>query len=245
MVLEVLLPDEFSKLLEWLAQGTLRDQITALEAAAGKPAPHPASQEQSPPISESSGDKKERKTVKDDSGGDSEFSDVFIRWAKLPPSLSTVDIAPYLHLAAAFAGKEVLATGLPERLRDIAANLLSTVRAEQLSVADDDLSALSAPDAEALVVHLGRMARDRPTEQRKAVSAIVRISRIHSEVAEFAVRALGSIPADEVALGTPLLFSMPTDDSLRPALEHWRDETSKTTVKKAVAEALKEKTNGH
>ena len=37
MVLEVLLPTEFAQVLGWLARGVMRQQIDALEAAAGRP----------------------------------------------------------------------------------------------------------------------------------------------------------------------------------------------------------------
>ena len=38
MVLEQLLPEEFKRLLDWLASGTLRSQMSLLEEAAGRPA---------------------------------------------------------------------------------------------------------------------------------------------------------------------------------------------------------------
>ena len=37
MVLEQLLPDEFERLLGWLASGTLRSEMNSLEEAAGRP----------------------------------------------------------------------------------------------------------------------------------------------------------------------------------------------------------------
>jgi len=38
MVLEVLLAGGFTTVLDWLAKGELRDQMSALEKAAGRPA---------------------------------------------------------------------------------------------------------------------------------------------------------------------------------------------------------------
>ncbi len=75
------------------------------------------------------------------------FVDDLIRWAKLPPGLDGVDLAPYLYLAAAFSGKQLLDAGLPGRLRDIAANLLSTVRFDHHRVTDADITALGEDDA--------------------------------------------------------------------------------------------------
>ena len=244
MVLEVLLPDQFSRLLDWLAAGKLREQLEALEAAAGRPAP------------EGIGENVIVATATDDSDGEvppsaemtdqkaSEFPDTFIRWAKLAPPLRGVDLASYLYLAAAFQGMPLLDTELPERLRDIAANLLSSERTDQKSVTDEDLSALTKDEVEMLIRHLGRMGRDRPADQRKAVLGIKRATDRHPEAIEEAKRALLAIPPDEVGPATPLLFKLPADDAYRPVLQHWRDSTSREPVRTAAVEALKEP-SGH
>jgi hypothetical protein len=168
-----------------------------------------------------------------------EFTEEMVRWAKLPPPLSDVDLAPYLHLAASFFGKTLLDQDLPERLRDIAANLLSSVKAQQRSVHDDDLLALGSEDATALLQHLGRMGRDRPTDQMKAIAGILRISRLHNELLDDTKKSLQSVTPDDITVPSILLFDMSHDENLRSVLENWKTGTTKQTTKNAVDGILK------
>jgi hypothetical protein len=236
MVLEVLLPTEFAQVLGWLARGVMRQQIEALEAAAGRPGdngtPEPTSADTE------SGEAAEGVTKEVPKP---EFNDAMLRWAMLPPSLRGDDLAAYLYLAAAFRGTALLDTELPERLRDIAANLLSSVRAEQKAVTDEDLARLTSADAEALISHLGRMARDRPTDQTKAVTGILRTMHANPSAAEATKRALQGIPPDDVSIGTPLLFKLPQDAVLQPVLTHWATNTTKAPVRRAIQQV----TEGH
>jgi len=238
MVLEVLLPDEFAKVLEWLANGVLRLQMDALESAAGRPTADAAPAELEATDGEPDRDKKDKEDVPAEPAKPS-FDDAMLRWAKLPPSLREPDLATYLYLAAAFRGKALLDSGLPERLRDIATNLLSAVRAEQKAVSDDELAHLGPIDAEALIAHLGRMARDRPSEQQKAVTGILRITHANADAGTAAERALSGIPADDVAIGTPLLFKLPDDAALLPVLNRWAANTTKDVVRRAVERITK------
>lgn len=237
MVLEVLLPAEFARLLDWVATGNLREKLDALEVAAGRPAvgePHQ--------VEAASAEEAERKAAPGASTDTppADISEGLVRWARLFPALSGVDLAGYLYLAAAFQGKPLLDRGLPERLQDIAANLLSSQRADQKSVTDQDLQALTKDEAQKLVQHLGRMGRDRPADQRKAVLGIKRTADLHTEVIEEAKGALLAIPPDEVAPATPLVFKLPDDAAYRPVLQQWRDRTSRTPVREAVDVALGE-----
>lgn len=235
MVLEVLLPDEFAKVLEWLANGVLRQQMDALESVAGRP-----TDDASPvgePMTEAEPEKGD--TAAEEKSDKPRFADALIRWAKLPPSLRDPDLATYLHLAAAFRGKALLDSGLPERLRDIAANLLSSVRAEQKAVGDDELAQLDLADAEALTAHLGRMARDRPAEQQKAITGILRITHANAQTVTAAERALSGVPADDVAIGTPLLFKLPDDAALLSVLSRWAENTTKDVVRRAIERVTK------
>ncbi|MHB8689140.1 MAG: KAP family P-loop NTPase fold protein [Candidatus Dormibacteraceae bacterium] len=244
MVLEQLLPTEFAKVLEWLANGALRDRIAVLESLARRPgeatgadvSPDGAKESNGKARSASSSTKSQ--TVQGPVA-EGDFSDNFIRWAKLPPELATLDLSPYLHLAASFAGAALLDRELPARLRDLAANLLSSVRAEQKSVEEADLKSLTSGDAASLLQHLGRMARDRPIDQRRAVNGILRIFRAQPAQSEQARQALLSIPANDVGMPSVLLFSLPDDSALRPVLEHWKTASPRQQVKNAVDEVLK------
>jgi len=235
MVLEQLLPDEFERLLGWLASGTLRSEMNRLEEAAGRPQ---LNVEESPDTHDLNGMRVSEGYEADLAASTEQvFDDSLLRWAKLTPSLCDEDLSAYLHLAASFVGETVLDKDLPERLRDLAARLLSGVRAEQHSVTNDDLSRLPLSDAKALLLHLARMGRDRPVDQRKAVEAILRMSRLHHSLCSECCDALSSIPGDEVNPPTVLLFG-PEDRKLHTVLNKWRSQTTKQTTVNAIDMAL-------
>ena len=235
MVLEQLLPVEFERILGWLANGTLRSAMNSLEEAAGRPQ---LKAKESPSTDDSNG-------MRDSEGyeaaivtsAEQEFGDSLLRWAKLSPSLCDEDLSAYLHLAASFAGETVLDKDLPERLRDLAARLLSGVRAEQHSVTNDDLSRLPVSDAKALLLHLGRMGRDRPVDQIKAVEAILRMSRLNHSLCSECRDVLSAIPGDEISPPTVLLFG-PEDSKMHIVLNRWRSQTSNQTTINAINRAL-------
>jgi hypothetical protein len=233
MVLEVLLPDEFNQVLEWLAKGVLRDQVAGLELVARSPQPESGSNETGETKS------KAKTEAADQKEAEPGFTDGLIRWAKLPPALGAEDLAGYLYLAAAFKGRPLLDTGLPGRLQDLAARLQSTSRREQKSVSDEDLASLSGPDAQLLIQHLGRIARDRPADQRKSVAGILRITGKRPSVLGDARKALLSIPPDEVSPATPMLFKLPADVGFKDVLEYWRDNVTREQVSNAAKEALR------
>lgn len=218
MVLELLLPEAFRQVLDWLAKNELRDQMAALESAAGR-----RTGADEPQTEEESTDEKSSKPVKLAKKGESasEFPDDLVRWAKLPPSLTGTDLAAYLHLAAAFTGRALLDEGLPGRLRDLAANLVSSVRAEQKSVTQDDLAALSGSDAQSLAEHLARVARDRPTQQVAAVLGFLRVVRLHESVRAKAPTLLREIPGNEIEPATVLHFQPEDLETFQKNLEGW------------------------
>jgi KAP-like P-loop domain-containing protein len=238
MVLEVLLPEEFSNVLRWLAEGNMRDQLALLAVAAGRPG--------SPSPSETEGDdaKNGSKVANGETpanGADEpgDFPDALVRWAKLPPPLEDIDLAPYLYLAASFSGVTLLDESLPERVRDIAANLLSSSRADRQAVTNEDLDALSTPDAEAVLLHVGRTIRDQPNAQKTGVTAILRIARRRSDSVRAAEKALLMLPPQDVSIGTPLLFAADDPAALFEVLGGWKQQASTQQVKAAIDEALK------
>jgi hypothetical protein len=230
MLLEVLLPADFKHLLEWLANGILKQQLELLESSAGRSVEGLSVASTSP-----TGESDETASEGRLEGG---FNDSLLRWAKISPSLANVDIAAYLNLAASFKGTVLLDKELPERLRDIATHLLSSIRAEQRSVSDSDISALTKVDAETLVAHLCRMARDRPLDQTKAVMATLRIFRAHADTVEGVMRGLLTLPSKEIAIGTPLLFKLPDDEALIPVLTTWHERTVDDRVRRSIDHAL-------
>ena len=248
MVLELLLSDEFDRVLGWLARGELRLQLARLEEIAGRSVPPNApvgsdgrqavDDEPSTPGTENATPTADELDDEDDARRS--FSDNLVRWAKLEPSLETIDLSPYLHLAASFTGTPVVDSGLPERLRDVAANLLSSSRALQKSVADRDIQILTQPDIRALIEHLGRMARDRPRVLLSGVEAILRVARL-ANATSVAQSALMAIPATEIKAPVVLLFAAADAVAYRPVLERWKTGTTDAAVKRAVTTQLKQR----
>ncbi|MET4662928.1 hypothetical protein ABID80_006691 [Streptomyces sp. PvP037] len=221
MVLEKLLPDAFATVLGWLARGELRSRTAKLEAAAGRLTPTSPEAEDTGATPDRDGPSQEEQDPAPDEKESVTFEDELVRWAKLPPGLGSVDLAPYLYLAAAFSGEQLLDAGLPGRLRDIAANLLSTSRFDQHRVTDADINALGDDDAQSLVEYLGRAGRDRPTEQSAAVRGLVRVVTAYPATTERAARLLQSIPAGE--LEPAAILALPAvDPAFRSVLEYWK-----------------------
>ncbi|MFE5565092.1 P-loop NTPase fold protein [Amycolatopsis japonica] len=245
MVLEVLLPDDFAKVLEWLAKGELREQIRALETAAGRP-PQPEEEQLAQPAEAAVADDIKPKTRAKSSAKATEpeptssFTDDLIRWAKLTPSeLSGEDLAPYLFLAASFSGKPLLDEGLPARLRDVAAKLVSSIRAQQKAVTDDDIGILTEADAEVLVRHLALAARDRPTEQQAAMLGIMRIVKRHPQIADAACGRLRAIPPSDLEPGALLLFKPEDRAVFGEVFDHWFAAVPEGPVKNTLKPLVK------
>jgi hypothetical protein len=245
MVLEVLLPDDFTKVLRWLAKGELREQIRALEIAAGRP-PAPEEELDAARAAATSDDTKTKPKSKPKASNETtdstpipSFSDELIRWAKLTPTeLSGEDLAPYLFLAAAFSGEPLMDEGLPIPLRDIASKLLSNIRAQQKAVTDQDITALTDSDAEVLIRHLALVARDRPTEQQAAMLGIIRIVKLHPQVTEAARTRLRAIPPSDLEPGAVLLFKPEDRTVFGDVFDHWfaaaPDGPVRNTLKKSL-----------
>ena len=245
MVLELLLPDEFDTVLGWLAAGNLRRQLARLEkiARGSVPTEVPDKSDGQEPVKETPKKPRPKQATldpdksDDENGTDDNFTDNLIRWSKLPPSLEDIDLSPYLHLAASFAGTPLIDSGLPERLRDVASNLLSSSRAAQKSVTDADLLNLNAVDVQALIEHLGRMARDRPGDLLAGVAAVLRVAKL-ADAASVAASVLMAIPATEIKAPAVLLFANDDAVTYRAVLERWKSGTAESSVKKAVATQL-------
>ncbi|WP_245849413.1 KAP family P-loop NTPase fold protein [Mycobacterium palustre] len=244
MVLELLLRDGFNKVLDWLARGELRDRLAELERLAGRVDSGPSTEQEA--VAAESKDnvetpKASKKTAASKTPQEApkekteEFSDNFVRWAKLPPPMASIDLSPYLHLAASFGSTPLIDIGLPERLRDIAANLLSSSRIEQKAVTDDDLRALGGTDAVTLIEHLGRIARDRPTEMSRAVGGILRITNVVPAAVNNAEKALKGLPVADIRPPVILLFRGKPATQFAAVLSDWSSRTSDQPLKNAIA----------
>lgn len=239
MVLERILTDDFETVLGWLASNQLRDKLDALDLAANgrveaieERAPESAVDE----APEEHGSKKKPVASEPDPepARDEDFSDTLRRWAKLPPALDASAISGYLYLAASFAKIEVIDTGLPERLRDLAVALTSSLKLDRAGVTDETLKLLPEGDAQILVGHLGRRTRDQPGLQKFTVESLLRLATQQPATLPNVVTALKGLPAANVEPAT-IIKLRPLDQAVyRPVLETWRagsdDQQIRTSV---------------
>lgn len=223
MVLEVLLPDQFQEVLSWLRTGELRDRLSALETLATV---SKAEESDDAASADEAALQKPELEANEAKFGSSEkdtedvaepeataaapvavarhFSDDLIRWAKLLPDLSEIDLSPYLHLAASFSGDLLVSQELPQRLRDLFVQLMTLRTVDRRLLSEDRLKALPLDDVRTLVRHLGLRARDRIQEQRGAVSGIGRLASAHPPVVPVALDAFRRLPVKDLGVGTAM-----------------------------------------
>lgn len=236
MVLERLLRPDFETVLQWLAQNKLRDQLDALDQAANAPTQSAVEGETEEATAKSKPKGKAPTEPSDDTpkseGG---FSDTLIRWAKLPPKLDASDVGGYLYLAASFAGIELIDDGLPERLRDIASALTSSLKTDRSSIDDDALRALDATDARTLITHLGSQTRDQPTIQKYSVAGMLRLAKTHTAIDDAVVAALKLLPPSAVQVATVMLLKPESCTVYETVLDAWDLDTATDQVKQTIS----------
>lgn len=241
MMLERLLDDDFKTVLDWLAQTKLRDQLEALDRAANEAAPTEAIE--TPEEGQSTPKKKAAAmpAVAEAPAAAPEppFSDSLIRWAKLPPKLDASDISGYLYLAASFAGIELVSSVLPERLRDIASALTSSVQVDRTAITDDALRAVTPADARLLIAYLGGLTRDLSSIQKYAVPGILRLAKTHPGIEDAAVSALKLLPPGEVKVATVMLLKPANGGTFEAVLNAW-DAASATSQVREVIKSVRE-----
>ena len=224
MVLEVLLPQQFKEVLNWLRGGELRDRLSVLERLANNAGEEGQDEIRvEEPAAETAGangkgakakkgtessqagvaEPKENDTDAATSGADPGFDDDLLRWAKLDPLLADIDLSPYLHLAASFSGDLLVSDELPQRLRDLALQL-TVVSPIGRRAADELAARIPVEDASILVRYFARRARDREQEQRGAVVAIGRLASAHSALVPAAFEGLRRLPPDQLSVPTAI-----------------------------------------
>lgn len=236
MVLERILTDDFRVVLDWLASNQLRDKLDALTLAANGPA-DVASEEtatepeatQAKPRGSRAPKEPERQPARDEN-----FSDTMKRWAKLPPNLDASAISGYLYLAASFAKIEVIETGLPERLRDLAVALTSSLKLDRAGVSDAVLKALPDPDAQVLVGYLGRRTRDQPSIQNFAAESLLRIAAQQPATQANVVAALKGLPAADVEPATVVKLRQLDGMTYQPVIDAWKAGTINENVRASI-----------
>ncbi|GAA1149600.1 KAP family P-loop domain protein [Nocardioides aquiterrae] len=236
MMLERLLDDDFKTVLDWLAQTKLRDQMDALDRAANEAVPVEPTE---PAVEADQTAPKKKATAKPPAPAapaseEAPFSDSLIRWAKLPPKLDASDISGYLYLAASFAGIELVSSALPERLRDIASALMSSLQVDRNAVTDEALQAVKPADARLLIAFLGSSTRDQPSIQKFSVPGILRVSKTHPGIEDAAVSALKLLPPSEVKVATVMLLKPEAEATFEPVLGVWDVGSASRPVREVI-----------
>lgn len=239
MVLERILTDDFETVLGWLASNQLRDKLEALDIAAngrvdGREGETPGLSEDDSPKAARAKKSASVPEPESESARDDDFSDTLRRWAKLPPALDATAISGYLFLAASFAKIEVIDTEMPERLRDLAVALTSSLKLDRAGVTDETLKLLPEGDAQILVSHLGRRTRDQPALQKFTVESLLRLAAQQPSTQPSVVAALKSLPAAHVEPAT-IIKLRPLDQAVyRSVLETWRDGSDDQQLQQSV-----------
>lgn len=230
MVLERILTDDFKQVLDWLATNQLRDKLEALDALANGTSVV-AEPELPTETAETPGEKpatKAKRTVvaleapTPPPTPDEVFTDTLRRWAKLPPVLDAAAISGYLYLAASFAKIEVIDSGLPERLRDLASSLTSSLKVDRSGITDASLKALPEADVRTLVGFLGRRTRDQPSIQKFSVESLLRIAAAQPVVTADVVGALKSVRGVDIEAATVLKLRPLDAATYEPVLVAWK-----------------------
>lgn len=225
MVLERILTGDFETVLGWLASNQLRDKLDALDVAANGRVEEVGDTTLEPSDNEApkdGGTRKKSAAPEPEPARDDDFSDTLRRWAKLPPVLDVSSISGYLYLAASFAKIEVIDTGLPERLRDLAVALASSLKLDRAGVTNESLKLLPEGDAQILVGHLGRRTRDQPALQKFTVESLLRLAAQQPTTQPNVVAALKGLPAGNVEPAT-IIKLRPLDQAVyRPVLDVWK-----------------------
>lgn len=232
MVLEKLMEKEFKRVIGWLAEGTLRINMAALDNK--RPSESSMTENDEP----ETGHKDKHPLEKDPPESIGEMSDELIRWAKLPPSLDSTVISGYLYLAASFAKIPVVDMDIPERIKDIAIAMSSSSALDRKSVDDAAIGALSLTDAQALSKFLVKQIINQPSSQDYIMESIIRIATIHPDALDKILNKLAELPATEVNPSTVIALSTLDSQSCNHLYEKWRNNSSSSQLTRAIEASM-------
>lgn len=245
MILEQYFPDDFKIVTDWLRERTLRSNLEALEKSAGTPEPTDSAttevEARKATIDEGASTVFDLPTAKVDESmkpgahSNQRFSDGLIRWARLSPTLSKKDIAPYLVFAASFKHLFLESGSLPETIRDMATQLLSRSPAEARGVTDEMLRSLQPSEASQLASYIGGVAVDEPQRQTSGVVAMIRISRAQPSAVEAVVNSLKRIRPSELKVGAFATLDVADPKEVLEQLEAMATASGKIELTNALA----------
>lgn len=214
MVLEQLYPDEFERVLGWLASAELGSHLAQIEGTA-EPSKGEQAVEASPKLKD---------------------------WAELPPSLAALELEPYLRLAASLQRVAAGATGLRADLRALADELSATSDQERTR-ALETAGGRSVEDRVDLVRELVRRMRFEPQRQSDYGESIGKLAQSSGEVAKEAVALLREFDVAQAKVALPVRLvgdlASPTPAMVELLREWSGAERLPAPVRRAIEEATK------
>jgi hypothetical protein len=213
MVLEQLYPDEFERVLGWLTNGELDAKLTQLEGGE-KPQKGKEAAESSPKLKD---------------------------WAELPPPLATVELEPYLRLAASLHRVAAGATGLRADLRELA-DELSAPSDQTRKRAQETASGKSLEDRVDLVRELVRRMRLEPVRQGDYGESIGLLAQSSAEVAKEAVALLREFNVAEAKVALPVRLVVDVENPTPAMVELLREWATSDRLPAEVLRSIEEAT---
>ena len=129
-----------------------------------------------------------------------------------------------------------MSNALPQRLRDIASALTSSVQVDRTAITDDSLRAISVPDSKLLIGYLGSLTRDQPALQQYSVPGMLRLMRTHPGTEAATFSALKLLPPGEIRAGTVMLLQPEQAGLFEAVLDAWDTTLASKPVRNAVKE---------
>jgi KAP-like P-loop domain-containing protein len=156
----------------------------------------------------SAGDLSVRLSELEEGEGEGQYTAQLSRWAALDPSLASLDISPYLLLAASLVGTTVSQDSLPTHLRDVASRLAAPQDVVRRG-AQTEMKNLSIEDRALLVVHVADLIRFQPSHQANLAESLMTVIGQIPELMASAIPVLRRLPHSEITPALPITIHPP------------------------------------
>lgn len=123
---------------------------------------------------------------------------------------------------------------MPERLRDLAVALTSSLKLDRAGVSNETLRLLPQADAQILVGHLGRRTRDQPSLQKFTVESLLRLAAQQPTTQPNVVAALKGLPSGNVEPATIIKLRLLDRAVYRPVLDVWKAGSNEQQLQSSV-----------
>jgi len=179
--------------------------------------------------------------VADIEDGKGDHAEQAFEWGRLEPSLATIDLASYLHLAASLRGDTVEEAALPPELHEVA-NRLTTDSTAVRDGALKEAAALDTPQRSVLARYVASQLRHQHTPERQKALA-ESLSGLTNETAVAMTAAAELALMNPAAVLTPVPFALLAKHQpieLVEVIRGWtQDKEVEERTRLAAVEALK------